>query len=125
MKHKFNPGDRFIHNGEMTGTIAEVCDTYYKICNVAYTFKCALPCKHETFDIAQERHLYKLNPEPKYKVGDLVLYDDMLGHITEVIEDSDKWLHLYRVGKHFPLVREDCLSSPDWRDILKISHARY
>lgn len=120
MKPKFKPGDRFIHNGEIIGTIAEVCDTYYKITDVEYTFPCKVPCKHTTFDIAQQKYLTKLSPKPKYKVGDLVTFDDLIGRITEVVVDEDKWLHLYRVGNHFPLIYEYYLQKVDWRDEVKI-----
>ena len=120
MKPMFKVGDRVIHNGEIIGTIAEVCDTYYKLSDTEYTFPCAVPCKYNTFDIAQQKYLKKLNPEPIFKIGDVVIFDNLIGVITEVTTDDKKWLHLYRVGSHFPLVYEHCLRKADWRDEIKI-----
>lgn len=124
MKSSFKPGDKFIHNGEFIGVIEEVCDTYYKLKDVEYTFPCKIPCKYSTFDIAQQRYLTKLSSQPKFKIGDLVMFDDLIGKVTEVIIDEDKWLHLYRVGNHTPLIYEYYLRKATWRDIVKITGKR-
>lgn len=120
MKAKFKPGDRFIHNGEFIGTIAEVCDTYYKLKDTEYTFPCKRPCKHLTFDISMQHKLTKLDPQPKFKVGDLVTFDGLLGQITFVVIDEIKWLHSYGIGEHYPLIYEHYLRKADWRDQIKI-----
>lgn len=120
MSDKFKAGDRFIHNGELIATIAEVCDTFYKISNAEYTFKCSFPCKIKTFDKTQEYQMHKLSPVPKFKVGDLVLFDDMLGVVTEVCANETSMIHLYRIGKHFPLIEEYHLYKADWRDKVRI-----
>lgn len=57
---------------------------------------------------------------PKFKINDLVVFDGMLGLITEISIDKVNMLYLYKVGHHSSLIAECCLQKADWRDEIKI-----
>jgi len=58
--------------------------------------------------------------EPKFKVGDLVLYKGLLGRVKMVYNIGSFEKNFYKVGRLSDVFEEE-LSRADWRDIQRIT----
>lgn len=60
--------------------------------------------------------------EAKFKVGDLIVWNNLLGRITAVMFDSKNKIYLYKLGTCTSYVEEKSLTLADHRDKLRIAY---
>lgn len=58
--------------------------------------------------------------EPKFKVGDLVLYKGLLGRVKKVYNIGTFVKNFYKVGAITDVFEEE-ITKADWRDVTRIT----